>query len=157
MSASELSHGRIKYRRAVIAVKLEFIERSCDAEPAGHVGGFHTAYARNGNCDDIAAAHRTADQDDFQFDGGIHFQTLRAQEVHTGRTDVPRDERDRIFFSDAHDTSEAQGQAQGRPRIFALLVKYTDGVSRDSCKTANCESAGRTERNDFESRCAVRR
>lgn len=153
----EFLNGGIKKGRAVIAIELQFVERSSDAEPARHVRGFDATHARDGDGDDIAAAHRPADQDYFEFDGRIDFETLWAEEKHAGRADVSGYERDRIFFRDACHAAKAKRKPQRGARIFALFMEDADGVGGHAGETANGESARRAERNNLQRGSAKRR
>jgi hypothetical protein len=121
----------------VVAIEFQLVEGGGNAEPAGHGGGLEAGDA--GFADDhyISTAHGAADQDYFQFDDGIERQFARAEEEDSGGADVARDQSNREIFGAASYAAEAQGQAQGRSGIFALLWKNADGVGWHACEAAH--------------------
>src|SRR5258705_13288831 len=117
-------------RNVVVAIEFQFVERCGDTEPPRHGGGLNASYARFADDDHVAAAHRTADENDFKFDQRSQNQLARAEEENTARTDVARDQGDRKIFGEASDTAEAQWEPQGSSGILALFGENTDGMSR---------------------------
>ena len=79
-----LSDGTLNGREIgwdfIVAVELEVVKGGGDTEPAGHIGGLDPANFSHGDSDDVAAAERTADEDDFQFNGGIEFDAFGTKE-----------------------------------------------------------------------------
>ena len=53
---------------AVVAIEGDVFEEGGYAVPARGSGGFEAFYAGGGGDDDIAATHRAADQNNFDFD-----------------------------------------------------------------------------------------
>src|SRR5438094_335834 len=82
----------------IVAVKLEVVKGGGDTEPARHVGGLHAAHFCDSDGDDVAATQGTANEDDFQFNGGIEFDAFGAKKKDSGRADVARDKGHGIFF-----------------------------------------------------------
>ena len=122
---------------AVIAVELNFVKGSGYAVPAGHGGGLHTANVCHRSDDNVAAAHGTFDQNNFEFDGGAHGKLLGAKEKAARGADVARYEGDREVFGHLSHATKAQRQLEAGPRIFALFGIDADGVSWDSRKAAD--------------------
>jgi len=85
---------------AVVAVELHVVEGGGDSVPAGHGGELATLDVSASGQDDIAVAHRLADQNNFNFDRSADRERPRAEEVNASGADVARDERDRRFLRD---------------------------------------------------------
>jgi hypothetical protein len=150
MIKERLLSGREFGRNAVVPIELEIVKRCSDAEPARHIGSFNTANARYGYCDHVAVAQGTAHQNNFQFDASIQFQAFRTEEKNTGRANVARDQRDRIFLRDVLHAAKAHGEMQRRARIFALLMKNADGVRRNPGEAPDGDRGFGSQRDNFE-------
>jgi hypothetical protein len=121
----------------VVAIEFQIVEGGGDAEPAGHGGGFKAGDAGFADDHNVAAAHGTADQDDFQFDWRAESQLARAKEKDAGGADVPRHQGDGEIFGAAGNTTKTEWKAQRSSGVFALFGKDTDGVSRHASKPAH--------------------
>lgn len=121
----------------VVAIEFQIVEGGGDAEPAGHGGGFKAGDARFADDHYVAAAHGTADQDDFQFDWRAESQLARAKEKDAGGADVARHQGDGEIFGAAGNTTKTEWKAQRSSGVFALFGKDTDGVSRHASKPAH--------------------
>ena len=98
---------QVARRNAVVAVKLNIIERGSDAKPSGHGSGAGSAHVRQGGGDNVAESQGPADQDDFKFDRGANFQLFGTQEKDASRADVASDERDWKLFGNAANAAQA--------------------------------------------------
>ena len=92
----------------IVAIEFQLVERSGNAKPAGHGGGFNAGDASFADDDDVAASHGAADQDDFELNFGVESEFARAQEKNAAGTDVPGDQSDGEIFGAAGDSTEAQ-------------------------------------------------
>jgi hypothetical protein len=121
----------------VVAIKLQIVEGGGNAEPTRHGGGLKPRNTGFADDNHVSAAHRTANEDDFQFDLSIESQFARAQEENACGTDVARHEGDGEILGAAGNATKAQREAKGRSRILSLFRKYPDGVGRYAGKAAH--------------------
>jgi len=121
----------------VVAIEFQIVERSGDTKPARHGSWFDANDASFADDDHVAAAHGTADQDDFEFDGGSDRELTRAEEKDSGGADVASDQCDRKIFGAAGDATKAERKAERGSGIFTLLVENADGVGGDASKAAH--------------------
>jgi len=136
----------------VVAIKFQIVEGSGNAKPARCGSGFDADDASFAADDHVAAAHRAADQDNFEFDGGGDSELPGAEEKDAGGADVASDQGDRKIFGAARHAAKAKREAERRSGIFALLVEDADGVGGDASKAA--QGAERLEGHDAERRNA---
>ena len=118
----------------VVTVEFQVFKGSGNPEPARHGRGFSSRYTRLADDDYVAAAHRPADQHHFQFDRSLRRQIARSKKKYAGRTDVARHQGNRKVFGSAVDTAQAQGKAQTRARVLALLRKDANRMGRNAGK-----------------------
>jgi hypothetical protein len=116
---------------AVVAIEGYIFEKGGDAVPARSCGGFEALYAGGGGNDDIAAAHRAADKNDFDFNLRSSRQLLWAEEEDAAGADVSGNQGDRILFLDVVDAAKAERQAQGGAGIFPVFRVNADGMRRN--------------------------
>src|SRR6202790_4481389 len=98
LKSSEQRKSAIVAADAVVAAKLQIVERGGDTVPVGHGGGVDAPHLRPGGHQHIAAAHGPADQDNFELNRSTDGKLLGRKKVDTGRADVSRDQGDRKFF-----------------------------------------------------------
>lgn len=128
-------------RKVIVTVKLNIVERSGDAVPAGRGGGFSAANVRHGGQDDVSPAQGLPDQNDFQFDGSAGRQLLGAKKINTSGTNVPRDKSDRKFFGHPADGAETQWEPERGARVLPMFGMNTYSMCGNADEAARLGGA----------------
>ena len=126
---------QITRRNAIVTVKLDIIERSGDAVPAGHSYGLCSAYVRHSCHHDIAEPQRPAHQNDFKLNRGADRELPGAEKIHASGTDVASDEGNRKFLGNSAGAPKTQREIQGGPGVFSMLWMHAHGVRWHTNKT----------------------
>lgn len=140
-------------RQAVVTIELKIVEGRGDSVPAGHGGGLHALHVGHSDGDDVAQAHRLADQDDLNLDGGTGGELFGAKEINPRGTDIAGDESDGSSFARTIDGTETQREIERGARIFAVFGKDAYGMSRYASETTGLR--GNEKRLQAQRRSAV--
>ena len=120
----------------IVAIEFQIVEGSGDAKPARHGCGFDANDASFADDDHVAAAHGTADQNNFEFDGGSDSELPGAEEKDAGGADVAGNQGDWKILGAAGYATKTKRESERGSGIFTLLVEDADGVSGDTRKAA---------------------
>jgi len=121
---------------AIVAIELHIIEGSRDSIPSGRSGGFAALHVSSGGEDNVAVAHRLADENDFYLERGADGERFGTKEVDAGGADVSGNESDGKTLGDVVDAAQSQRKLKGGARVFAVLRMNADRVSGDACEAA---------------------
>src|SRR5712664_612004 len=121
---------------AIVAIELHVDEGGGDSVPSRRGGGFAALHVSSGGEDNVAVAHRLANENDFYLERGADGERFGAKEVDAGGADVAGNQSDGKFFGDIVDATQSQGKLKGGARVFAVLRMNADGVSGDACEAA---------------------
>jgi hypothetical protein len=128
-------------RKVVVPVKLNIVERSGDAVPAGRSSGFRAANVRHGGHDDISAAQRFSDENDLQFNGSAGRQLPGAKKIDARRANVAGDKSDRKFFGHPADSAETQREPQRGTRVLPMFGMNTHSMCGNADEAARLGGA----------------
>jgi hypothetical protein len=123
-----------KQGQQVIAIEVDVVKRSSEAAPSGHVAIFDANDVSCGPEAHTAAAQRTLDQCDLEFNGRSRRDVAGRQEVNARRADILGDERDGRHFRAALDAGQLQRQAEAGSRAASAVFRDAYRVSRHAQK-----------------------
>lgn len=127
-------------RNQVVAVEINVIEGSREAQPARYAASFGAYDVSRGFQAHASAAKRPFDQRNLQFNGGSRRNVARSKEIDARGAYILCYERDGSGFRASRNADQLQRQAQMSSRAAAAVFSNTDGVSRHAQKSFVVES-----------------
>ena len=124
-----------------VAFEFDVVKRGSNAVPARCSCRLRAHNVRQRGHVNASPAQGTVNQRHLEFDGCARGDWPRAKKIHSGRTDVPRHERNRERLQVAGHAPQSQRQSQLGARVAPLFGMYPHDMCWHSLKPAGLRPA----------------